>query len=149
MVESMHPVPIRTYLGAVLFGAILTAFVLFLAEFIEPFVSTGFLLTIIWGITFLRALVAWIVVRFKKVEIGDHEIKVKTGVFNTKIILVPYDRITNVGVKRSFLERIFGLGTLEIDTAGTPYPEAIMANLPYKGLEMILEKTKGRMVKHL
>ena len=46
------------------------------------------------------------------------EFKKELGVINKKYVSIPYSRIQNVDINRGWLERMFGLSTLKIQTAG-------------------------------
>ena len=51
-------------------------------------------------------------------EIQDDEIIVRVGIWTKSIKHVPYRTVTNQTVKRDVLDRLLGLGTLNIQTAG-------------------------------
>jgi uncharacterized membrane protein YdbT with pleckstrin-like domain len=57
-------------------------------------------------------------------EITEDEIVVYSGVLNKTIKHVPFRTITNMQVIRRFWDRLFGLGILEIQTAGTGLAKA-------------------------
>ncbi len=58
-------------------------------------------------------------VQFHHIELGitNKRIIGKTGVFNTKTLDAPLDKIQNVGVKETFFGKMFNYGIIEIDTA--------------------------------
>jgi len=69
----------------------------------------------------LFALIAmWtkLVHRNYRYEITLYNIKKESGVINKAYTTIPYDRIQNVDIHRNLLERILGLSTLFIQTAG-------------------------------
>jgi membrane protein YdbS with pleckstrin-like domain len=51
-------------------------------------------------------------------EIQDDEVIVQAGIWTKSVKHVPYRTVTNLTVKRGILDRWFGLGTLNIQTAG-------------------------------
>ncbi len=51
-------------------------------------------------------------------EIHEDEVIVRVGVITRSIKHVPYRTVTNLEIKRGPFDRIFGLGTLKIQTAG-------------------------------
>ncbi|GAB4570684.1 MAG: hypothetical protein Kow0077_05370 [Anaerolineae bacterium] len=51
-------------------------------------------------------------------EIQDDEVIVRVGIITRSIKHVPYRTVTNIAVKRGPFDRLFGLGTLNIQTAG-------------------------------
>jgi len=73
-----------------------------------------------------------------KYEIHEDEVIVNAGVFTKSVKHVPFRTITNISVKRGVLDRMLGLGTLHIQTAGASdssgRPEASL-----NGLENVQE----------
>jgi membrane protein YdbS with pleckstrin-like domain len=51
-------------------------------------------------------------------EIQDDEVVVRGGIWTRSVKHVPYRTVTNLTVNRGLLDRVFGLGTLDIQTAG-------------------------------
>ncbi len=51
-------------------------------------------------------------------EIQDDEVIMRVGIWTKSVKHVPYRTVTNVTVKRGILDRLFGIGTLNIQTAG-------------------------------
>jgi len=51
-------------------------------------------------------------------EIQDDEVIMHVGIWTKSVKHVPYRTVTNLTVKRGILDRLFGLGTLKIQTAG-------------------------------
>ena len=50
--------------------------------------------------------------------VGHEKITVTRGVIGKRIMNIPYERVQNVNISRGVLERIFGLYSVEIETAG-------------------------------
>lgn len=46
----------------------------------------------------------------------DQEMSIKTGILNEKFNLIKLFRIVDISVERTFLQRLFGLSTLVLDT---------------------------------
>jgi uncharacterized membrane protein YdbT with pleckstrin-like domain len=51
-------------------------------------------------------------------EIQDDEVIVRAGIWTKSVKHVPYRTVTNLTIKRDVLDRLMGLGTLKIQTAG-------------------------------
>lgn len=62
-------------------------------------------------------------------EIGDEEFSLYSGIFNKKRVHVPYQRVQSVDQSASLLQRIFGVCTVSIDTAGGAAHTAV--RVPY------------------
>jgi membrane protein YdbS with pleckstrin-like domain len=67
-------------------------------------------------------------------EVQDDEVIVRAGILTKSVKHVPYRTVTNITVKRDILDRwLFGLGTLNIQTAGmsgTTGAEESLTGLP-------------------
>ncbi|MFP8956232.1 PH domain-containing protein [Natrialbaceae archaeon A-CW3] len=105
-------------LGLVLFGAVAT---LQWSEFWEGEVSrlawgiTGFLVVLLT----LRIAVAWRRYSVFRFDLREESLYIERGVFTRIKTVVPYVRIQHVDSRRSPLERLVGLGTLVVYTAGS------------------------------
>lgn len=65
--------------------------------------------------------VAWWVPKFAETaayRLGDEEVAYRRGVWFRKESTVPYDRVTNVGSGQGPLQRRFGVGSVDVHTAG-------------------------------
>ena len=51
-------------------------------------------------------------------EIQEDEVIMHVGIWTKSVKHVPYRTVTNLTIKRGILDRLFGLGTLNIQTAG-------------------------------
>jgi uncharacterized membrane protein YdbT with pleckstrin-like domain len=69
-------------------------------------------------ICFIGALVTIIYTRSMEFQIWGHEVVVKKGVVNKTEKHVPYRTVTNISARYGIFDRLFGIGTVEIQTAG-------------------------------
>jgi putative membrane protein len=60
-------------------------------------------------------------------EFTEERIIVKRGVFTKRVVNLPYDRIQNVVISQGILERLAGVYSLNIETAGGPVRQSSMA----------------------
>jgi membrane protein YdbS with pleckstrin-like domain len=70
-------------------------------------------------------------------EIQDDEVIMRVGIWTKSVKHVPYRTVTNITVKRGILDRLFGLGTLNIQTAGMSGTTGAEESL--EGLENVQE----------
>lgn len=99
--------------------------------------SAGVLLALVGGGTlFLIIVVVAIVVVTRLISykhlyftVGPDEFTLCSGVFNKKRVHVPYQRVQSVDQRATLLQRIFGVCTVAIDTAGGASNKAIV--VPY------------------
>jgi len=112
--------------------------------FIAPFALLGLVRGLGWTYVWLFAVAnaAWMAVihvligpyfRSLSYELGDEAVTVQRGLLTTLQNTVPYRMVTNVTLKRDFLDRRLGLGSLHIHTAG--YGQQANAEARLVGLE--------------
>jgi putative membrane protein len=104
----------------------------------------GAALGILAAFTLFALVLANVRARIRYVEVKGEGLSVHKGLFNKKVMFIPYARITNLRVNRGIMERIFGLGSLEIDTAGTGIVEVYMGGIPSGQLERLNEAVQGK-----
>jgi len=56
--------------------------------------------------------------RFYRYELKEDSFRKEQGVIGKKYVSIPYEKIQNVDISRSLFERILGLSTIQIQTAG-------------------------------
>jgi len=63
----------------------------------------------------------WLNLKYKNLyyEIADNNFIIYKGVISKKQIVIPYNTLENINIKRSLIEQLIGLATLELDTAGS------------------------------
>jgi len=114
------------------------------------------LLSIILGflISYLWAGLYWNKYQF---VLGQERITITCGVIGKRVVNIPYERVQNVNIWRGVLDRIFGLYSVQIETAGgfgirgtggygtrmTAEGEILGLTNPEPIAEFILSKSKG------
>ncbi len=116
----------KLYAAVLLLGAVVIGFGVVMGVAIGADVSgprgatTGalaaLLLNLLWLLPALALLPAYY--RSLRYEIQDDEVIVHAGIITKSVKHVPYRTVTNLKVGRGPLDRLFGLGTLNIQTAG-------------------------------
>jgi len=102
---------------------------LFFLICVFPFVFLGFFpslgLTYVWA--FVAANVVWLLPAYAltpayyrsiEYELTAEEIVVRVGIVTKTVKTVPYRTVTNIEVKRGFLDRLLGIGGIAVHTAG-------------------------------
>lgn len=74
-------------------------------------------------------LVQWLSYKNLYYELGPEEFNLYSGILNKKRVHVPYHRIQSVNQKATLIQRIFGVCTVHVDTAGGSANKAIV--VPY------------------
>ena len=87
---------------------------------------------IVLGLVLIIGLVElfqWLSYKHLYYIIGPEEFNLYSGIFNKKRVHVPYQRIQSVDQRASLLQRVFGVCTVSIDTAGGSNNKAVQ--VPY------------------
>ncbi|MEM4271990.1 MAG: PH domain-containing protein [Candidatus Bilamarchaeaceae archaeon] len=100
-----------------------------------PAFSLNMAYIIIGGFAALLIIVAFIRAKIQYIDVDSEGITMHSGLINKKTSYIPYRRIDNVKINRNLIERIFGLGSIGVDTAGSNQVEIEMDNIPYHYLE--------------
>jgi membrane protein YdbS with pleckstrin-like domain len=77
---------------------------------------------LVWALPVFLA--QWPVYKRYRYELLDDEIVVHSGWLTQNVRHVPYRMVTNIEIRRGLLDRIFGMGTLNIETAGNSDPNS-------------------------
>jgi putative membrane protein len=92
--------------AGLIFGAVLGAWFLF------------------WLLVFLVIAEAYarLAYRAYSYEVGNAHVRIDSGILVKRSILIPYGRIQNVDLRRGVLERMLGLSSIAVQTAGSSDP---------------------------
>ncbi len=104
-------------------------------------------LFVIWALAIILWLTASVAEKFKTIELGEGGLTVKTGVLSIKTTIIAYKQIANLHIKQGLLDRIFGVGTVELDTSGTNRVEIIIRSVGKEDLERISQACREGMKK--
>ncbi len=123
--------------GAVVGTLILSSINVIIATIIgfgesSSFVVVATLIGAICGIVMLSVFIfilRWWSWRHLFCEIGEKEFTLSSGIFNKKCVHVPYRRVQSVDLSASLIQRVLGICTLSIDTAGGVANKAVI--VPY------------------
>ncbi len=138
MREKIHPNPIAKIIMLFIAGGLISVLLLQFrsASFFTP-TFMG-----VWAILFLAMIHSYMVTRFVSLEVTEDEVVYKKGILSVNRVHIAFHMITSVNMQQTFFERIFGLGTLEIDTAGGPWREVVMEAMPIDALRRIVGEIK-------
>ncbi len=92
---------------------------------IVPLVLGGLLGNLLWGATgaaviiVAALLIGWLRRISTRYTITDRRIMINRGILSKREQRAHIDRVQNVRLEQSMFDRLFGVGTLDFDTAGT------------------------------
>lgn len=115
---------IISYIGiVVVIGLLLCLFVVFLN--IESFLEFGLFSYALLGTTTILFLAGVLgvaltsfYVRSFEYQVHGSEIIVRKGLFNVTTKHIPFTNVTNIAIRSGLVDRLLGIGTIEIETAG-------------------------------
>jgi uncharacterized membrane protein YdbT with pleckstrin-like domain len=83
--------------------------------------SLGFVQNILWYVSLLVLLrLAYYVVEWwvERIVVTDKRFMISSGVFETKVAMMPISKVTDLTYERTVVGRMFGFGTLVVESAG-------------------------------
>lgn len=78
------------------------------------------------GLALVLLGVKWLVWRRFKYGVGASEIVIESGILNRNRRSIPFDRVQDVGIERTFLARLFGLAKVRIETGAGGNDEGLL-----------------------
>ena len=111
-----------------------------------------FLLCLVGWLVVMGLILVWIPAYYKSLEylIDSDSVKMKKGVFWKKNVTVPFTKITNLDVTQGPLQRAFGIGTINVQTAGAGGQQGAQPELKLLGVrdldgvkDSIMERVRG------
>jgi uncharacterized membrane protein YdbT with pleckstrin-like domain len=120
---------------------------------ISPFIGGFFLplVAIVVAACVLNDLANYLTYSSTRIENTEKGVAFSKGIVNRSIVNYPYSKITSTRMDVSLADRLFGLKTLMIDTAGEEGMDLIITDLPakdcdafYKELTDNISSTKGK-----
>jgi len=136
MADAVHPNPVVAVARIILVAIAFTAFAFLVRSYIEDYAMQ--LIALVWGISILDCIFLFIATRFVTLEIGEKDILFRRGILSVKTVLVPFDKVTDTRYTQSLLERIFGVGTLEVETASESGVPIRMPAVRYEDIKGIM-----------
>ncbi len=115
MPYSYHPYPIIGITKALIAAVLLSAALYFIRDlFPQSLLAAG----AVWLLALLYSASLFVSSGFKTVTLGDASLTYKSGALATQQFILPYSKITEANYSQGIVERIFGVGTLSVDTPG-------------------------------
>jgi len=140
MAHSFHPHPIVGATKIFLMTVFLTIFVLLVRDLLERILIP--LIAALWFIGLIFVLVAFIASRFQTLTLEENGMLYQSGIISTRRILLQYAKITETTYTQGIVQRIFGVGTLYVDTAGGSNVAIRMNDVRHSELKKILGEIK-------
>jgi len=108
----------------------------------------GFIMTLILcavGIGFLIFLIWWLRCKGQVITVTSEKVSKRTGILSKNTNDIYLEDIKNIQVKQSLFQRMFGVGTLAIASAGTGGIEIAITGIPDPNrIKNILEEQRRK-----
>jgi uncharacterized membrane protein YdbT with pleckstrin-like domain len=109
-------VALAIFVGGTLFAVLLGITGEMRLRGVLTFLSVDLVLNALWWL--VAMILSGPYYRSLRYEIQDDEVVVNVGIWTKSVKHVPYRTVTNMQVKRDVVDRLLGLGTLNLQTAG-------------------------------
>ncbi|MGV8084871.1 MAG: PH domain-containing protein [Candidatus Bilamarchaeum sp.] len=116
MQQSYHPYNIIKILKVALLAIALSAILIYLREPLGNMFY--YLLGVVLSISVFYILLVHFLSNFTVITLGENSLVYSTGVLSKREFVLTYSKISESGFVQTFSQRIFGVGTLTIDTPG-------------------------------
>lgn len=142
MAHSFHPHPVVGATKIFLMSVFLSIFIFLVRELLERIMVP--LLIAIWAVGLIFIAVAFIAARFQTLTLEENSMLYQSGIISTRRILLPYAKITETSFTQGLVQRLFGVGTLHVDTAGGSTIAIRMNDVRHEELQRILKEIKAK-----
>jgi uncharacterized membrane protein YdbT with pleckstrin-like domain len=140
---------IKKRAAVILSGLVLLAVLFLLSSLVgELFLPLAAVVVIACVLADISAFVAY---SSTSIESTDKGVVFSSGIVNKSVVNYPYSKITSTRMDVSLFNRIFGLKTLMLDTAGEAGMDLVIEDLPagdcdrlYKEINERMESAKGQ-----
>lgn len=138
MEHSFHPHPVIAAVKIFLYLLALTALLFMGRDFLGDLFLQ--LLAVGWLAGIASVFLAFLMAKFQTMTLGANTITYSHGIIATKRVILPYARITETSYTQGPLERILGVGTITIDTAGGSEIAIHVGNVRYSDIRALLQE---------
>lgn len=136
MGHSFRPYPVVAIVKLFVVAIAVSAMLLIIRDSISQILLD--LLGLTWLVALFYMLVAYLQSRFHVIELQDQVINYNAGLISTKNIVIPYGRVMEASYTQSLVQRLFGVGNLIVDTAGSGNAAIRLYDVKYSDLKAIL-----------
>ena len=106
----------------------------------NPILIPAIIVLVLFASLFFRWL-AWMRFRY---YIGEHDIRIESGILSRNARSIPYERIQDVSIEQKPLARIMGLGEVKFETGGGDGDDAKLSFVSMADAENLRELVRAR-----
>ncbi len=136
MAYSFNPNPILGGSRIIILSVILTV----AAFFLQPYIERIFipLVGLLWLIAILYVALIYAAAKFEVITLSETSVTHTKGVLSRRNVVLPYVKVTEATYSQTLMQRIFGVGTLHLDSAGGSMVAINVANIKKRDIDMII-----------
>jgi uncharacterized membrane protein YdbT with pleckstrin-like domain len=142
MAHSFHPHPVVAVTKVIIMTLLLSALVFVMRDILERILYP--LIISVWLVGLVFVLIAFLASRFQTLTLDENSMLFQSGILATRRIMLPYAKITETSYVQGLVQRAFGVGTLNIDTAGGMNMAIHMPDVKHDDLKKILGEIRAK-----
>ncbi|MFH0738175.1 MAG: PH domain-containing protein [Candidatus Micrarchaeota archaeon] len=140
MARSFHPYPIVGATKSVLIGMLITAVLFIVRNLLGDYFLHAAI--IVWFICLLFVTLSFAAVRFHTLTLDETSLSYHSGILSTRNIVLPYSRITEASYTQGLVQRVFGVGSMNLDTAGGAEMAVHVHDIKYSDIKDVMGEVK-------
>ncbi|MDD5340269.1 MAG: PH domain-containing protein [Candidatus ainarchaeum sp.] len=138
MAHSFHPSPVVAGVKILLYLLLVTIFLVLVQDLLRGLFLTFLAIAWLGGIIFVALAV--LAAKLQTITLEQNTIAYASGLLATRRTVLPYAKITETSYAQGLLERILGVGTVSIDTAGGAAIAIHVSNVRYNDIKALLQE---------
>ncbi len=136
MAYSFNPNPIIGGSRIIILSVILSIAAFFLQSYMERIFIP--LVGLVWLIAIIYVALVYAVAKFEVISLSETSVTHTKGILSKRNVVLPYVKVTEATYTQTIMQRIFGVGTLHLDSAGGSMVAINVANIKKRDIDMII-----------
>lgn len=110
-----YPYPIIKIAKAVIIALVVSAVLFLIRGYFSQYLLA---IIVLWALVIVHALTTFALARTRSLSVEGGNLAYRSGVISVQTSLLPISKITAANFNQTLVERLFGVGTIKIDTQG-------------------------------
>jgi membrane protein YdbS with pleckstrin-like domain len=140
--HKFNPNPVVAAVGYFIIAIVLNIALFFFRSFVGNLLPA--VVGLIWLFTVIKIVMRYTHAKFELVSLDEKSMKYTKGIFFQHNIILPYVKITEATYFQTPLQRLFGVGTLKIDSAGGSTVAIFVYDVNKSDIELILQEVNEK-----
>ncbi len=138
MAHSFHPTPAIAAVKLLIYVLLVTALLVLARDMLRGLFIQ--FLAVAWLGGFFFVVLAFLTAKLQTITLDENTITYTSGLLATRRIVLPHAKVTETSYVQGPLERILGVGTVTIDTAGGSDLAIRVGNVRYDDIKKLLQE---------